>query len=163
MKPITGTMIYYYCVCKRKLWYFCHQLDMENTSELVGIGKLVDEESYSREKKHILIDEAVNIDFLQSWKIVHEVKKSRSIELASVWQLKYYMMILEGKGLEIEKGILDFPNIRKRKVIYLSDDDRLQLGKITEEIKSIISAEFPPELIKRGICKKCAYYEFCFI
>lgn len=51
MKKITGVMVYYYFVCKRKLWLFGNDLDMEHTSELVGIGKLIDETSYSREKK----------------------------------------------------------------------------------------------------------------
>lgn len=27
---ITGVMIYYYFVCKRKLWYFCHEINMES-------------------------------------------------------------------------------------------------------------------------------------
>ena len=42
---ITGVMIYYYFVCKRKLWYFCHDLQMENVSqnENVQLGKLLDE------------------------------------------------------------------------------------------------------------------------
>ena len=26
---ITGMMVYYYFVCKRKLWYFCHEITME--------------------------------------------------------------------------------------------------------------------------------------
>lgn len=57
MKAVTGEMIYYYYVCDRKLWYFSHQLDMEHTSDLVRIGKLIDEESYNREKKHIMVDD----------------------------------------------------------------------------------------------------------
>jgi len=77
MKKVTGVMVYYYFVCKRKLWYFSNNLNMESTSELVGIGKLVDETSYSRERKNILIDEVINIDFLKNWKVVHEVKKSK--------------------------------------------------------------------------------------
>lgn len=98
MKSVTGAMLYYYYVCDRKLWYFSHQLDMEHTSDLVQIGKLIDEESYNREKKHIMIDDVISIDFLQNWRIVHEVKKSKSVEIASIWQLKYYMWILENKG-----------------------------------------------------------------
>ena len=109
MKKITGIMVYYYFVCKRKLWFFSSDLNMESTSELVGIGKLVDQMSYGRERKHILIDESINIDFLKDWKIVHEVKKSRKMDEASKWQLKYYMWVLKNKGLEIEKGILDYP------------------------------------------------------
>ena len=42
---ITGVMIYYYFVCKLKLLYFCHDLQMENVSqnENVQLGKLLDE------------------------------------------------------------------------------------------------------------------------
>lgn len=163
MKSVTGAMVYYYYVCKRKLWYFSHQLDMEHTSELVGIGKLVDEETYSREKKHILVDDTINIDFLKSWKVVHEVKKSKSMEPASIYQLKYYMSVLEEKGVEVEKGILDFPKLRKREVVYLTDEDREELQNTVQEIQKIVKEPFPPPLEKMKICKSCAYYEFCFI
>ena len=37
---ITGVMVNYYFVCKRKLWYFVKNLDMEHNSELVGMGKI---------------------------------------------------------------------------------------------------------------------------
>ena len=163
MKAITGSMIYYYFVCKRKLWYFSHDLNMEKTSDLVGLGKLIDEDFYSKNKKHIMIDDAINIDFLQNWNIVHEVKKSKSIETASIWQLKYYMMILEEKGLEIEKGILDFPLLRKREMILLSEEDKTFLNTVTSEIQEIMSKTSPPKIENTKICKKCAYFEFCNI
>lgn len=163
MRTITGSMVYYYYVCRRKLWYFSHQLDMEHTSELVGLGKLVDEDSYSREKKHILIDDTINIDFLKSWKIVHEVKKSKSIEPASIWQLKYYMMVLEDKGLQVEKGILDFPLLRKREVVCLSEEDVSELRRVSAEIQELITMPVPPPFEKMKICRKCAYFEFCYI
>lgn len=163
MKAVTGAMLYYYYVCGRKLWYFSHQLDMEHTSDLVQIGKLIDEESYNREKKHIMIDDVISIDFLQNWRIVHEVKKSKSVEIASIWQLKYYMWILENKGVEIEKGILDFPKIKKREVVYLEDQDRKEIKNTLKQIEKIIDMSQPPELIRKSICSKCAYYEFCFI
>ena len=56
-KRITGVMIYYYFVCKRKLWYFCHEINMESENENVQLGKLLDEKSYERDEKHINIDE----------------------------------------------------------------------------------------------------------
>ena len=42
---ITGVMIYYYFVCKRKLWYFCHELVMEYVSQIenVVLGNLLDD------------------------------------------------------------------------------------------------------------------------
>lgn len=91
---ITGMMIYYYFVCKRKLWYFCHELNMENENENVVIGKILDENSYSRETKHINIDDTITIDFIKEKNIIHEVKKSRAIEEAGIWQTKYYLYYL---------------------------------------------------------------------
>ena len=52
---ITGVMIYYYFICKRKLWYFCHQITMEDGNENVQLGKLLDENSYARDDKHIIL------------------------------------------------------------------------------------------------------------
>lgn len=163
MKNITGVMIYYYFVCKRKLWFFSKDLTMEQNNELVGMGKLIDETSYKREKKNILIDETINIDFLKDWKIIHEVKKSRKVNEASKWQLKYYIWVLKEKGVDIEKGILDYPLLRKREDIFLDKEDEEELKSILEEIDEIISLEVPPQLNKKSICKKCAYYELCYI
>ncbi|NLK63015.1 MAG: Dna2/Cas4 domain-containing protein, partial [Fusobacteria bacterium] len=68
MEKVTGIMINYYFVCERKLWYFVNKINMEHNSELVEMGKLVDENSYGRERKSILIDEMINIDFMKDWK-----------------------------------------------------------------------------------------------
>ena len=68
---ITGIMIYYYFVCKRKLWYFLNQINMEQNSELVSIGKILDETTYKKEKKGILIDNTINIDFFENGAILH--------------------------------------------------------------------------------------------
>ena len=32
MKEITGMMVYYNFVCKKKLWYFANQIQMEQNS-----------------------------------------------------------------------------------------------------------------------------------
>lgn len=163
MKKITGVMVYYYFVCKRKLWFFTKDLTMEQSSDLVGMGKLIDETSYKRKKKNILIDETINIDFLKDWKIIHEVKKSRKINEASKWQLKYYIYVLKEKGIDIEKGVLDYPLFKKREDVFLNEEDEEKLENILEEIHEIISLEVPPPINKKSICKKCAYYELCYI
>ena len=156
-------MIYYYFVCKAKLWYFDRNLNFENQSELVEMGKLIDESSYGKKRKHIQLDETINIDFMEDWKILHEVKKSKSIEEASIWQVKYYMKYLLDKGLEIEKGIIDYPKLRVREEITLSDRDVEYLEKIKSEIQEIINNPAVPEKLDIKICKNCAYYEFCRI
>lgn len=64
---VTGTEFNYYLLCKRKLWLFSRNVEMEYTSDNVLIGKLIDEETYQREKKGIVIDGAVKIDFLDDY------------------------------------------------------------------------------------------------
>ena len=56
---VTGVMIYYYFVCKRKLWYFINEINMESDNENVMLGKLLDENSYRRDDKHINIDNVI--------------------------------------------------------------------------------------------------------
>ncbi len=162
-KKITGVMFYYYFVCKRKLWCFANGIQLENGNEDVIIGRLIDENSYSRENKHVMIDNTINIDFIKDWKILHEVKKEKTIEEAGRWQLKYYIYFLRKRGIDIEKGILDYPKIKKREEIFLSEEDEKEVEKILSEIKNIIELEKTPPLEKLKICKKCAYYEYCYI
>ena len=66
---------------------------MEHTSDNVFMGKLIDEHSYPRTKKEILIDGVVKIDFMDDG-VVHEVKKSNRMEEAHVGQLLYYIYCL---------------------------------------------------------------------
>ena len=162
-KQISGTMFYYYFVCKRKLWFFSNGIQLEEDNEDVILGKLIDENSYSKELKHISIDNTVNIDFIKDWKILHEVKKQKSIEEAGVWQLKYYLYFLKIRGINIEKGILDYPKLKKREEVFLSEDDEKKIKEILSEIEKITVMEKPPELEKLKICKKCAYFEYCYI
>lgn len=136
---------------------------MEHSSDLVNMGKIIDETSYSREKKNILIDETINIDFLKDWKVIHEVKKSRKIEEASKWQIKYYMWVLKHKGVAIEKGILDYPLLRKRENVFLEEEDEKQIEEILEDIQRIVNLKLPPDKVNKAVCKKCAYYELCYI
>ena len=163
MENISGVMIYYYFVCKRKLWYFCKNINMEDNSEDVGIGKLIDETSYSRERKNISIDQNINVDFLRAWKVIHDIKKSRAAEEASIWQIKYYIYYLEKKGIEIEKGVLDYPKLKKRINVFLDDEDKVKLEKIIEEIRGIKELKVPLGVEKKSICKKCAYFELCYV
>ena len=160
---ITGTMIYYYFVCRRKLWCFYNNITLENESERVLLGKLLDETAYGREHKHIMIDETVNVDFIKDWKVLHEVKKSKSIEKASIWQVKYYLYFLNKREIPIEKGILDYPKIKKREEVFLKEGDSEKIEEIITSIESIVLQEKMPSTIDSKICKSCAYYEYCYV
>ena len=156
-------MFYYYFVCHRKLWCFVNNITLEEENDNVLLGKLLDESSYGREEKQILIDETVNIDFIKDWKVLHEVKKSKSIEEASMWQVKYYLYFLKQREIPIEKGILDFPKIRQRKEVFLEEGDSEKINEILEDIKLISYRKTSPAVINSKICNSCAYYEFCYI
>ena len=162
-KDITGVMIYYFFICHRKLWYFYHQINMENENENVQIGKLLDETSYSREDKHINIDNVINIDYLRNEHVLHEVKKSRSIEDAGIWQLKYYLYYLKKRGVEGLTGKIDYPLLRRNVAVELSGDDERILDESIGKIYEIVQEKCAPFSEKQSICKKCAYYDLCFI
>ena len=162
-KDITGLMVYYYEVCKRKLWYFANEIQLEENNSNVILGKLLEENTYTRDEKKINIDGVINIDFIRSKKILHEIKKSNSIEPASLLQVQYYLYYLEKKGLIGLKGILDYPLLKQTVEVNLTNKDRENLDNIIIGIKEILRKESPPALEKNGICKKCAYFDLCFV
>lgn len=160
---ITGVMIYYYFVCKRKLWYFCHEINMEAENENVMLGKLLDEHSYQRDEKHINIDNVINIDFIKEHHELHEIKKSKSIEAAGIWQVKYYLYYLKERGVENIRGKIDYPLLKKNVIVELTNEDIEKLERIISEISKIRNQNVPPEFLEMKICKKCAYHDLCFI
>lgn len=160
---ISGIMIYYYFICQRKLWYFLNEINMEQNSELVSIGKIIDETTYSREKKGILIDNTINVDFIRNGAVLHEIKKTKSIEEAGIWQIKYYMYYLEKRGVKSVQAQIDYPLMRETKKIYLDDNDREILENIEKNIKDIKRQEKPPHVINKKMCKNCAYYDLCYV
>lgn len=160
---VTGIMIYYYFICQRRLWYFANQINMEQNSELVEIGKIIDETTYTREKKQILIDNTINIDFVKNGAVLHEVKKTKSIEEAGIWQVKYYIYYLENKGVQNIKAKIDFPLLKESKEIILEDEDKKILDKVTKNIQEIIRMDKPPQIINSKICNKCSYYDLCYV
>ena len=73
---------------------------MESDNENVMLGKLLDENSYRRDDKHINIDNVINIDFIKEHQELHEIKKSKAIEEAGIWQVKYYLYYLKQRGVK---------------------------------------------------------------
>lgn len=160
---ITGIMIYYYFVCQRRLWYFINQINMEQNSELVQIGKILDETTYTKEKKQILIDNTINIDFIKNKAVLHEVKKTRAIEEAGIWQIKYYIYYLENKGVQDIRAKIDFPLLRQTKEVILENDDREILKNVIKDIEEIAKMDKPPKIINSKICNKCSYFDMCYV
>jgi len=159
---ITGTQVNYYLICRRKLWLFSHNINMEHTSEAVEIGALVHEHSYERKNKELVFD-GIKIDFFdKNHGVIHEVKKSKKMEEAHFWQLKYYIHHFRKLGLQVT-GKIDYPLIRKTQSVELTEDDELKLAAMLDDIVKINEQELPPPIIKAKICKQCSYYELCYV
>ncbi|MBI5681167.1 MAG: CRISPR-associated protein Cas4 [Methanobacterium sp.] len=161
---IIGTQINYYFICKTKLWLFSHHIQMEQESELVSLGKLLHQKSYKDEKEYT-IDNLISVDFIKKRDCLelHEVKKSNKMEKSHEYQLLYYMYYLKDKkGIENIKGIINYPKMRKKVTIDLDESKEMELMDIIKDIGNVINNE-APKPVKMKICKKCAYYEFCWI
>jgi CRISPR-associated exonuclease Cas4 len=127
------------------------------------LGKLLDENSYKRNDKHINIDNVINIDFIKERRELHEVKKSKAIEEASIWQVKYYLYYLKQRGVDGLKAKIDYPLLKKNVVVELAEEDITRFKEILGEIQEIKKSDIPLTVEKNKICKKCAYYDLCFI
>ena len=164
---MTGTQISYYFVCHRKLWLFLHQIDMEQTSDIVLLGKFISDSTYERKKHEIHVEDdedVIVIDFYDSKrKIIHEVKKSDKMEEAHIWQVKFYIYVLEKNGIEGVTGEIDYPKLRQKISVQLSNGDRKKLLEIRNEIKNIVQQKTPPAVINKPFCKQCSYYELCYV
>lgn len=162
---ITGTHFNYYQLCHRKLWLFANGINMEQESDLVYEGKLIHQESYpQRSSKYEEVEiDGIKVDYYDAkHKVIHEIKKSNKVDKAHEWQLKYYMYVFEQHGVEGVKGLLEYPEMRKTEEVILSDADREEIRKMMTEISNIIGQEGCPSRVKKGICKNCSYYEFCY-
>lgn len=164
--PITGTHIAYLHTCHRKLWLFANGIQMEHTSDIVSEGKLIADTTYldrSRKYTELAID-GIKIDFYDAKnKVIHEVKKSDKVEHAHLAQVKYYMYVLNRNGIDEPEAILEYPKLKQRDIVYWNDEIP-SLGMQWEiEAEAIIEADSCPALVKKGICKKCSYFDLCYI
>lgn len=162
---ITGTHFNYFQICKRKLWLFANGINLEHTSDLVYEGKLIHEDSYpQRTSKYEEIEmNGIKVDFYDAKnKVIHEIKKSNKVESAHEWQLKYYIYVFEKNGITDVSGVLEYPTLRKTKEVFLSELDMAAIEDMKSGINQVISSDECPPLQKKGICKNCSYYEFCY-
>jgi len=161
--PITGTLIQSYSICKRQTWLMAHQIIPDQEHQYIEIGRLIDEESYGREKKKINLENVV-LDLIKSDDgdiIVGEVKKSSRAQDSARMQLAFYLQKLKKSGVNA-RGLLMFPEERKRVAIELTPDIEKELEDMLMDIQRIVLRDMPPPFKKIGYCKNCGYKEFCF-
>lgn len=162
----SGTQVNYFMVCKTKLWLFSHFVTMEQSSDLVSYGKFIHETSYGAHQKEIVIDNRIAIDFVQKGDVLllHEVKKGKRLERAHRYQLLYYLYYLkELKGVENVAGEIDYPLLRKKEKVELTEAIKEELKGILKGIQEVIALPEPPQPSYLKICRRCAYFEFCWV
>lgn len=162
---ITGTHFNYYMVCCRKLWLFANSIQMEQSSDLVFEGKMIHENTYQQRSskfEEIAID-GIKVDYYDTKnKVIHEIKKSSKLFDSHVWQVKYYIYVMEKNGIDGVSGLLEYPKERKTEEVFLSMPDRERIKELLIEIDQIIHADTCPKEINQPKCKKCSYFDFCY-
>lgn len=165
MNPITGTIINYYFHCKTQCWLHANRINLEDNSELVRIGRILHEINDEKGKKTEISIDNIRIDKITRDYLV-EVKKSDSDREAVKWQVLLYLYKLKAKGV-VKKGKIEYIEKRGKgkKIDYIELDEvnEKELLEVLEKISVLIDLEKPPEVIYENHCKKCAYYEYCFI
>lgn len=162
---VNGTLINYYFHCKRQCYLHGNRINLEDNSERVNIGKAIHEERSSNSDNTELEIDNIKIDKITKEYLI-EVKKSDADVEASKWQLLYYLKVLKSKGIE-RKGKLEFIEKNKSKnktlIVELSEDEELKLDKYINDIYELLNKEEVPTILNKPKCKKCAYYEYCYI
>jgi CRISPR-associated exonuclease Cas4 len=162
---VTGTMVNYYIHCKRQCWLFANNINLEDNSEDVRIGKVLHELRNEKAKKKEIAIDSIKIDKLTDDYLV-EVKKSDADVEAVKWQTLYYLKVLKDKGIE-RKGKIEFIEKKKqeRKVVYveLTPDLEKELNLLIKNIHDYIRGENIAEVLNEKKCKRCAYYDYCYI
>ncbi len=163
VKKITGTLMWYYYVCKREVWLMSREINSNQDNQLLEIGRIIAEESYRREVKEISFG-SIKIDLIKKrdgelW--VCEIKKSSKFLKPAQMQIAFYLMELKKQDI-FAKGELLIPKEKKRFKVELTDEIEKELEKAISEIKKIISIEKPPHPEKNQFCRNCSYYEFCW-
>lgn len=161
---VNGTLINYYFHCKRQCYLHGNKLNLEDNSEIVKIGKAIHEEKLHGKNIEIAIDN-IKLDKLTK-DYLTEVKKSDADVDAATWQLLYYLKVLKSKGIS-KKGKLEFVEKKKSKkktlIVELTNEKEKELDNYIDEMKRLIESDEIPERLNKASCKRCAYYEYCYI
>jgi CRISPR-associated exonuclease Cas4 len=163
---ITGTMVAYFHICHRKLWLFSKGLNLENISGNVDVikGKILHESRFNRDAHKEVSFDTVKIDFLRfgDQVYVHEIKKSKKFEDAHIWQLKYYIFLLQQKGVNCSSGVIHYPVSMRKVEVEFSIKDLIQIEDALVGIKEIIENPIIPQRVQKKLCSRCAYFDFCY-
>lgn len=156
-------MVQYYVTCKRELWFFANQINMNYNNDDIDIGRYIHEKSFSRENKEVKLDNMV-FDYVKNKDdlTIFEVKKSSSLTIGARYQLYFYLYNMRNFGKEV-KGVLVYPKERKREEIFLTDEIIEEMETIIKDIERVVKLDKPPKSVKMPYCKGCSFFELCMV
>lgn len=157
---INGTLVNYFVHCQRQWYLHYHRINLENESALVQIGKVLHEQ---RGNEEVAI-EGIQIDKITSQYIV-EVKKSDADLEAAKYQLLFYLKKAREKGI-VRKGKLECLEKNKKEkqtLIFDYDEYAADLQEVLDAMAQLHAENICPKAEKKAMCKKCAYYKYCFV
>ena len=174
---IGGRLVGYWRVCPRKAWYSMRGLWMEQESEAVALGRLLDRTSYRRRRRPALIEATApdgtplvakldGVDLRAG--VLHETKKGRSCEDAHVWQVRFYLWVLRlagvtGPGGRPLRGQLDYPALRRTEPGALELEHEGHLAEVVSALAACARQDVPPERHpRRSFCRRCAFEALCY-
>lgn len=174
---IGGMLVGYHAVCPRKAWYSLRGLWMEQESEAVALGRLLDQTRYARRKRPALITAEApdgtplvakldGADLREG--VLHETKKGRSCEDAHRLQLRFYLWVLKCAGVtradgDPLTGQLDYPALRRTEAVTLDREHESELEETVAALAALARAEAPPPRHpRRAFCRRCAFEALCF-
>ena len=162
-EDITGVMVQYYMVCKRELWIYIKQINMNYNNEDITIGKTLHENSYKRENKEIRVDNMV-LDFIKKGDdlVIFEVKKSSKLTIGAKYQLYFYLYSLRFLEYDV-KGELLYPKEKKKEKIVLTNEIIKEMDEIIEGILEVSCLMSPPSPEVKPYCKRCSFFELCMV
>ena len=166
MNKITGTQINYYFHCKTQLWLHANRINLEDNSEDVRIGKVMHEIAEQKSGDREIKFDNIRLDKITKEYLV-QVKKSDSDRVAVKWQVLLYLYKLKQKGV-IKKGKIEYVETKKSKskkteFVELDEVNERELLEVLKSIDEVVKQQKPPKVVVEPHCKKCAYYEYCFI
>lgn len=160
-KYITGTMVWYYSLCRREVWLMGHEITPDEDFYSLEIGRAVHQIFYKEFRKEIGL-EGAKFDFLKRGEnVVCEVKTSSRFLDAVILQLSYYLYRLREYDIKAT-GEIRIPKERKRIEVKLDSEREAKLLTALKGIQSIMELSKPPEPVKTRFCKRCAYRDFCW-
>jgi len=160
---VTGTLVWYYCICPREAWLMAHQINPDEDDPNIEYGRFLQRFSYGRERKEGAIGSSkVDIYKPASGRmVVIEVKKSSRFLRSAKMQTLFYLKQLKERGVDAE-GEIRIPDEKKRISVVLTDESLKEIQELENEILDTILRDMPEPPKKIAWCRNCAYREFCW-